>query len=137
MAKWLFGAVLALGAHFAASYIIPLDQKGQETFAGLMKWFWPWAHGNSGPLGTILPSGFPVPGFFIAVTAAGLFILAALAFVGIWVPFIWWRVCAFAGALISLFLMLMFFGPTKIIPIALDIFVLWAAWNNWTLAAIH
>jgi hypothetical protein len=69
-------------------------------------------------------------GFFVAVTSAGFFVLAALAVAGIWVPFNWWRFSAIAGAILSLFLMAMFFGPTKLIPIALDVFVLWAAWTN-------
>ncbi len=31
---------------------------------------------------------------------------------------------------LSLFLMVMFFGATKIIPIGLDVFLLWAVWTN-------
>ncbi len=132
MPKWLFAAALALGAHFSASYLVPLDRKSQETFAGLLKWFWPWADGDSGPLGVMtVSSGFPVSGFFVAVTSAGLFILAALAVIGKWVPFDWWRWTSMAGAALSLFVMVMFFGPTKLIPIALDLFVLWTAWTTW------
>ncbi len=131
MSKWSFGTVLVLGAHFGASYLVPLDEKAQRTFWGLLKWFWPWADGDSGPLGVMTASsGFPVSGFFIAVTSAGLFFLAALAVVGIWAPGSWWRLSAAAGAALSLFLMLMFFSPTKLIPIAVDLFVIWAAWNN-------
>ena len=75
-------------------------------------------------------AGIPITGFFIAVTSAGLFVLAALAVTGIWLPFNLWRWCSSAGAVLSLFLMVMFFGATKIIPIAVDVFVLWAAWTN-------
>ncbi len=60
-----------------------------------------------------MSSGFPLSGFFLAVSAAGLFFLAALAVVGIWVPFGWWRVLAVGGAILSLFLMAAFFGPTN------------------------
>jgi hypothetical protein len=131
MSRWLYAALLVLAAHFGASYLVPLDQKAQQTFGGLLRWFWPWADGDSGPLGVMtVSSGFPVSGFFIAVTSAGLFIVAALAVVGIWVPFNWWRWAALAGAALSLFLMFMFFGPTKLLPIALDVFVLWAAWRK-------
>jgi len=136
MSKWVFAALLVLGAHFGASYLVPLDQKAQQTFGGLLKWCWPWADGDSGPLGVMtVSSGFPVSGFFVAVTSAGLFLLAALAVVGKWVPFNWWRWTAGAGAALSLFLMVMFLGATKVIPIALDLFVLWAAWTNWTAQA--
>src|SRR6266851_7951167 len=113
MAKWLFAAMLVLGAHFGASYLVPLDQKAQQTFGGLLKWFWPWADGDSGPIGVMtVSSGFPISGFFVAVTSAGLFVLAALAVLGIWLPFNWWRWCGIAGAVLSLFLMAMFFGAT-------------------------
>ena len=131
MTRWLLAAVLALGAHFGASYLVPLDPKAQETFGGLLKWFWPWAEGDAGPLGVMTAaSGIPVFGFFVAVTSATLFFVAALAVVGLWAPFRWWRWCAIAAAVLSLFLMFMFFGATKLIPIALDVFVLWAAWTN-------
>jgi hypothetical protein len=131
MSKWLFAALLALGAHFQASYLVPLDKQAQREFRGLLRWAWPWADGDSGPLGvTTASSGFPISGFFVAVASAGFFVLAALAVAGIWVPIYWWRFSAIAGAILSLVLMTMFFGPTKLIPIALDVFVLWAAWTN-------
>jgi hypothetical protein len=76
-------------------------------------------------------SGFPLSGFFLAVTAAGLFFLAALAVVGIWVPFGWWRALSVGGAVLSLSLMAAFFGPTKVLPMALDLVVLWAAVTGW------
>jgi hypothetical protein len=128
---WRFAAVLAVGAHFSASYLVPLDQQAQQTFGGLLKWAWPWADGDSGPLGvTTAYSGFPISGFFVAVTSAGLFALAALAVVGIWVPFRWWRPLAIIGAALSVFVMLMFFDARKLLPVALDVFVLWAALTN-------
>jgi hypothetical protein len=131
MPKWLFAALLVLGAHYGASYLVPLDQRAQETFGGFLRWAWPWAGGDSGPLGvTTASSGFPISGFFVAVTSASLFVLAALAVVGVWLPFSSWRWCSSAGAVLSLFLMVMFFGATKVIPIVLDAFVLWAAWTS-------
>ena len=99
MNKWLLAGVLVLGAHFGASYLVPLDQKAQQTFGGLLRWAWPWADGDSGPLGEMtVASGFPISGFFIAVTSAGLFALAAFAAMGIWLPFNSWRWWAMAGA---------------------------------------
>ena len=78
-----------------------------------------------------MSSGFPLSGFFLAVIAAVLFFLAALAVVGIWVPFGWWRVLAIGGAIFSLLLMVAFFDPRKLLPTALDLAVLWAAITNW------
>jgi hypothetical protein len=56
-----------------------------------------------------------------------LFILAALAVVGWWVPFGWWRFLAMGGAILSLLLMVGFLGATKVLPMALDLLVLWLA----------
>jgi hypothetical protein len=94
-------------------------------------WFWPWSIGDGGLLDRITTSGFPVAGFFLAVTTAGVSILAALALMGRWVLFGCWRVLTVRGAILSLFLMLGFFGATKPLPMALDLVVLWAAVTNW------
>lgn len=126
--KWLFAALLLLQAHFAASYLVPLDREAQATFGGLLRWAWPWSIGDAGLLGRIPASGaYPVIGVWLAGGAALLFILAALAVVGWWVPFSWWRLMAIGGAILSLLLMVGFFGATKLVPMALDLFVLWAA----------
>jgi hypothetical protein len=63
-----------------------------------------------------------------------MFMLAALTVVGIWVPFGWWRVLAMGGAVLSLFLMVALFGATKLLPIVLDLVVVWAAITNWLAA---
>ena len=131
MSKWVLVAILGLQAHFAASYLVPLDAPSQKEFGGLLRWFWPWAYGDGGPLGQITPAtGFPIAGFFVAVTAAGLLILAALAVAGIWVPTSWWRPLATGGAALLFCLMALFFGPTKLIPLAVALGTLYiAVWN--------
>ena len=132
MSKWLFAALLVLQAHFAASYLVPLDREAQGTFGGLLRWAWPWAIGDGGLLGRIPASGdYPLSGIFLAGSAAVAFFLAALAVVGIWVPFGWWRVLAMGGTILSLFLMAGFFGATKLLPMALDLVVLWATITDW------
>src|SRR5579859_6787642 len=79
--------MLGVEAHFAASYLVPLDGQGQGAFGGLLRWFWPWAYGDGGPLGAITPaSGFPISGFFLAAVRCVVCALAALAAAGIWVP---------------------------------------------------
>ena len=126
--KWLFAALLVLQAHFAASYLVPLDREAQTTFGGLLRWAWPWSIGDGGLLGRIPTSGeYPVLGVWIAGGAALMFILAALAVMGWWVPFVWWRVLAMGGAILSLLLMVGFFGATKVVPMALDLVVVWFA----------
>ncbi|WP_433633241.1 hypothetical protein [Halomicrococcus sp. NG-SE-24] len=130
--KWLFTALLVLQAHFAASYLVPLDSQAQREFGGLLRWVWPWSGGDSGVLGEVtVASGYPLSGIFLAIIAALLFFCAALAVVGIWVPFGWWRVLAGGGAVLSLLLLAGFFGATKVLPMALDLVVLWAAMTDW------
>jgi hypothetical protein len=126
--KWLFAVLLVLQAHFAASYLVPLDRGAQQEFGGLLRWLWPWSIGDGGILGRISASGeYPISGVWLGGGAALLFILTALAVLGWWVPFGWWRVLAMAGAILSLLLMVGLFGPTKLLPMVLDLVVLWAA----------
>jgi hypothetical protein len=131
MIKWLFIALVVVQAHFAASYLVPLDEQAQRTFGGLLRWLWPWSIGDGGPLGRMTADGFPMAGFFLAVTAAALLILAALAIAGVWVPVGWWRGLAVAGALLSALLMLLFFGGTKILPIVTALVILAAGLGYW------
>jgi hypothetical protein len=131
MQKWLMVAALALQAHFAVSYLVPLDERSQREFGGLLRWLWPWAYGDGGPLGQITQTdGFPTSGFFLAVTAGTLLVLAALAVAGLWVPAAWSRPLAIAGAALLLTLMVLFFGPTKLIPIAFAVGTLYVALTN-------
>ncbi len=128
MSRWILVVLLGLQAHFAASYLVPLDERSQREFGGLLRWFWPWAYGDSGPLGQVTAaSGFPIAGFFLAVTTGGVLILAALAAAGIWVPSAWWRMLATVGAVLLVCLMALFFGPTKVIPIAFALGTLYVA----------
>jgi|GEM_PF-924685 len=131
-AKWLFSALLLLQAHFAASYLVPLDSEAQQEFGGLLRWAWPWSDGDSGLLGQLtLSSDLPLIGLFLAIIAATLLFCAALAVMQLWVPFSWWRLLAGSGAILSIVLMGGFFGATKVIPMALDVVVVWAAATDW------
>jgi hypothetical protein len=132
MLRWAFIALLSLQAHFAASYLVPLDEQAQRTFGGLLRWAWPWSIGDSGPLGRMTASGFPLPGFFLAAISATALILAALAVARVWVPFDWWRPLAITGAVLSLILMVLFFGLTKLLPIATALAILAAALKYWS-----
>jgi hypothetical protein len=129
--RWLFAALLVLQAHFAASYLVPLDREAQGTFGSLLRWAWPWSTGDGGLLGRISASGeYPTSGVFLAGGAALMFTLATLAVMGWWVPFGWWRTLAMGGAIVSLLLMAGFFGATKLLPMAIDLVVAWAAITN-------
>ena len=138
MSRWTLGLLLLVGAHFSASYLVPLDETAQESFGGLLRLAWPWAYGDDALLGKISQSsGFPISGFSIAVTSGSLLFLAGLALIGLWIPFGWWRPLAVSGTAISLLLMISFFGPAKLIPIALDLLVLYVALSHRPSSAIH
>ena len=55
--NWLFAALLLLQAHFAASYLVPLDREAQATFGGLLRWAWLWSIGDGG----LFSPGWRVP----------------------------------------------------------------------------
>src|SRR5919204_6316286 len=117
MSKWILVALLVLQAHFAASYLVPLDEPSQREFGSLLRWVWPWAGGDGGLLGRVTTGeGTPLPSLFLALLAGAAFLLAALAVIGWWVPAAWVRPLAGAGAVLLLGLMALFFGPTKLIP---------------------
>jgi hypothetical protein len=130
MSKWILVVLLGFQVHFAASYLVPLDAPSQREFGGLLGWFWPWSYGDGGPLGQITTAGFPITGFFLAVTTGGVLALAALAVAGIWIPVGWWRVLATVGAALLLCLIVLFFGPTKLIPILFAVGTLYVAVNK-------
>jgi hypothetical protein len=118
--KWAFIALLLVQAHFAASFLVPLDDESKRTFRGLLRWLWPWAEGDSGLGGEITAAdGVPFVGLILAMAAGLAFVIAALAVAGWWVPAVWWRPLAAAGAALLFVLMTLFFGPTKVLPMAL------------------
>ncbi len=130
MVKWLLVAVLLVQAHFAASYLVPLDREAQGTFGGLLRWVWPWSHGDSGPLGEMTEASVPFAGFVLAVAAGTALLLAALSVAGLWVPPGWGRSLGIAGSAVLLVLMALFLGPTKLLPMALALGVLYIAFRR-------
>jgi hypothetical protein len=65
MSKGLLAALLVLQAHFAASYLVPLDREAQETLGALLRWAWSggtagrWARSRSLPASHSLASSSP------------------------------------------------------------------------------
>ena len=128
MSKWVLVILLGLQAHFAASYLVPLDKPAQAEFGGLLRWFWPWSYGDGGPLGQLTAGGdLPLAGLLLALSAATLFGLAALAAAGLWLPTSWCRGLAGVGAVLLICLLALFLAPTKLIPLAFALGTLYVA----------
>lgn len=120
MSKWGLIVLLGLQAHFAASYLVPLDERSQRDFGGLLRWVWPWSDGDGGMLGRVtVTAGQPTAGIFIAILAGSLLVLGALAALGLWVPSSWLRMLAIAGSALLVCLMALFVSPTKVLPLAI------------------
>jgi hypothetical protein len=118
MSKWMLVTILALEAHFAASYLVPLDGGAQNEFGGLLRWFWPWSYGDTGPLGHVTEGqDLPLGGLLLALSSAALLLLAALSAAGAWVPSAWSRWLGGGGAILLLGLLSLFIGPTKVVPL--------------------
>lgn len=141
MPKWLFAALILLQTHFAVSFLVPLDSGAQREFGGLLRWVWPWSEGDSGPFGQVtVSSGAPLVGLMLAMAAGGVLAMAVLALWGIWIPSNWWRALTVTGAALSLILMVLFPGLTKLLPAAAAVFLIWftitqTSGSTWSLAA--
>lgn len=138
MSKWMLVMLLGLQAHFAASYLVPLDRQAQAEFGGLLRWFWPWSYGDGGPLGQIVAGqDLPGIGLLLALTAATLFGLAMLAAAGVWVPSTWCPTFAIAGAVLLLCLLASFIGLTKLVPVAVALGTVYLMLGRLTLVDVH
>jgi hypothetical protein len=72
-------------------------------------------------------------GIVLAVTSAGLLVLAGLATAGWIVPSTWWGGLSLAGAASSLVTLLLFFHPWLMVGVAIDVGLVWlvvgAGWS--------
>jgi hypothetical protein len=128
MSKWILVALLVVQAHFAASYLVPLNAPSEREFGGLLRWAWPWSDGDGGPLGRVTTGqDGPLLSLWLALVAGTAFLIAAVAVAGWWVPAAWVRPLAGAGAVLLVGLMALFFGPTKLLPVAFALATLYLA----------
>ncbi len=125
MHRWVLIVLLFVGAHFGASYLVPLKEEDRGAFGGLLRWVWPWSVGDRGFLGMQDGLQVPMPGFWIAMAAAGALVAAALALLGWIVPTGWWRALTVVGAAALLVTLVGFLGWTKVLPIALAVTLIW------------
>jgi hypothetical protein len=121
-------ALLLLGAQLNLSGIVPL-QVGSSPAPWWVggRLFWPFAletrtllHGN--PLNTFTP--------ILSITSAILFLLAAAALLRWLVPGEWFPWLIAAGAVLSIVLQIIWFSGWTILPLIVDIALLWAVFGQ-------
>ncbi len=126
--------LLLLAAHFNLTAFAP-------GAAGKAVIYWPWAADSRPILAGI--GGLPQESGSIVTPAlagiAGLCLLvAAGALLGIVVPVVWWPPLVIVGSVASMALFVLYIGPLAIIPIAIDVVLVWGVFiQQWSAMALR
>jgi hypothetical protein len=126
--------LLLLGAHFSLTAFVP-------GAAGNAVFYWPWAADARPLLAGV--GGLPQQGGSVLTPAlagiAGLcFLGAAAALLGIVIPADWWRLLVMGGTVASIALFVLFLSPLSVLPIAVDLLLLWGLFaQQWTVAGLQ
>lgn len=128
--KFFVTLLLLAGAHFALTANVPAPA-GKEWI------LWPFAIDSQAILHL---TGGGIANFTKLLSAiAGVCFLAAIMALFGWVfPADWWGVLVAIASITSLALYLLFLGPWAIIPIIIDLFLLWGVFfTHWFAAMLR
>ena len=128
--KFLVTLLLLVGAHFALTANIPAPT-GKEWI------LWPFATDSQAVLHL---TGEGVASFtkLLSVIASVCFLAAVMALFGWAFPAEWWGALVGIGSTTSLILYLLYLSPWAILPIAVDLFLLWGIFvARWSAAVLH
>jgi hypothetical protein len=140
MVKIAITVLLIVAWHFPTTFFVPGGTGQPASDTGSL--IWPFGRA-SGPILAGVPS-FVAPSSLtsftnpsIAMAAAGIaslaFLVALFSLWGVVIPADWWRGAAIVGSVSSIVLFVLYLGPWAIIPIAVDLFVLWGVFvQDWT-----
>lgn len=126
--------LLVLAAHLNLTAFAPSP-------AGKAVFYWPWA-ADSRPIVAGI-GGLPQEGSGIVTPAlagiAGIcFLAAVLALLGIVVPTDWWTPLIGVGVAASIVLFVLYLSPLSLIPIALNLILIWGVFlQHWTAAGLQ
>lgn len=126
-------ALLLLATHFSLIPFAPAET-GKNTI------IWPIAANSRPWLSGI--GGLPQqPGSVVTTLLAGgaglCLIGAVLALFGVVIPAAWWPVLVTTGSAASMLVYVLYFGPLALIPIALDMALLWGVFiQKWTVTGL-
>jgi hypothetical protein len=134
MLRFVVLVLLIAAAHFSLIPFAPAP-------AGKAWLVWPLAADARPWLGGL--GGLPAQGGSIVTPAlAGLaalcFVAAALALFGLLVPAAWWPWLVALGAASSALMYVLYIGPWAILPLALDLLLLWGVYGlHWTVLSLR
>ena len=132
--------LLIIAWHFPTTFFAPGGTGVPAGDTGTV--IWPFGRASSPALAGV--PGFVAPSSLtsvlspsVAMAAAGIaslaFLLALLSLWGFVIPADWRRPAAIVGSVASIVLFLIYIGPWAILPIAVDLFVLWGVYaQGWT-----
>lgn len=128
--KFLVTLLLLAGAHFALTANVPAPA-GKEWI------LWPFAADSQAVLHL---SGDGIANFtkLLSVIAGVCFLAAIMALFGWVFPAEWWGALVGIGSITSVALYLLYLGPWAILPIAIDLFLLWGIFMaRWSTAMLR
>lgn len=127
--RFLITLLLLAGAHFALTANVPAP-------AGKRWVFWPFAADSQALFGL---SGERISNVtkLLSVTAAVCFGAALMALFGLIIPAELWGVFVGIASVASLVLYILYLSPRAVLPIAIDIFLLWGIFIvRWSAAGL-
>jgi hypothetical protein len=141
MLKIAVTVLLIVAWHFPTTFFVPAPAPNEHGWIA-----WPFGQLSTpafgGLPGAIAPStpttsGMPTLALACAGIASLAFLLAILSLWGLLVPAEWWRPAALVGSLASIVLFGIYLSPWAVIPLGVDLVVLWGVLiQGWTQASI-
>jgi hypothetical protein len=126
----LITLLLLAGAHFALTANVPAP-------AGKDWVFWPFAADSQAVWG-LSGEGVNNVTKLLSVIAGVCFLAALMALFGLIIPAELWGVFVGVASVASLALYLLYLGPWVVLPIAIDIFLLWGIFVvHWSAASLR
>ncbi len=129
MLRIAFTVLLVLAWHFPTTFFIPAGPPYERGWI-----VWPFGQQTRPALdalgGVVAPAALPSTGsptlaLLVAAVASLAFIVAIGAVWGIVVPAAWLQPAVVAGAVASLVLFLVYLSPLALVPLAVDLVLLW------------
>ena len=127
--RYIILTLLLLAAHFSLTPFAPA-QVGQAWIG------WPFAADSNPVLSFVggLPqqTGSVLTPLLAGVAGLG-FIVAACALFGVGIPTAWWPTLVVGSTIASTLLYLLYLSPLALLPIGIDLLLLWGVWaQHWT-----